>query len=291
MESEPGPGPEFEPTADSEPEVVVEIEGEAGSLADAFDEDLAYATDDILTRGRSDYRDADVAVARGTAELQLLHGSEATRGVRQAAAGSLAPEAEIERRVASHEARTDALTGLPNYKAFIEALPAAEADPDTAVISFDGDNFGSINKLYGNSAGDAALMALGGAIGQAASDFESARAFRGQPPSPPEPGNNHEPRAFRTGGDEFYILAAAEDAESIIAAAQAYLEDRLHSEEPLTDRLGHEFPSGWYKYLGVSAYWGQTRAEADALMRLAKDERRLRLDHYDASAYDDVRPD
>ena len=90
-------------------------------------------------------------------------------------------------RSARHDALTDALTGLPNRRAFMEALEHAlegEVEPRLLAL-FDLDGFKRYNDAYGHPAGDALLTRLSGAL----SDVVDGHG-----------------RAFRLGGDEFCLL-------------------------------------------------------------------------------------
>jgi diguanylate cyclase (GGDEF)-like protein len=95
------------------------------------------------------------------------------------------------------EALTDALTGLGNRRALMlrldaEIEAATEAAP-RAVMLFDLDGFKQFNDWHGHPAGDALLKRLGERL--AASVAPAAGAFR-------------------LGGDEFCVLASADEAES-----------------------------------------------------------------------------
>jgi diguanylate cyclase (GGDEF)-like protein len=88
------------------------------------------------------------------------------------------------------EALTDALTGLGNRRRFMLELDAALGDygaPFTLVV-FDLDGFKAYNDSFGHSAGDALLARVAGRLGEAV---------------------EREGRAYRLGGDEFCVLAAA----------------------------------------------------------------------------------
>lgn len=92
--------------------------------------------------------------------------------------------------------QTDALTGLPNRRAFDLALPsrwqeAADTRRWLALVLIDVDNFKQYNDLYGHPAGDACLKRVG-------------EAMRAHLP----------PQAFlgRIGGEEFAVLVQAESA-------------------------------------------------------------------------------
>jgi diguanylate cyclase (GGDEF)-like protein len=91
-----------------------------------------------------------------------------------------------------HEAlaSTDALTGIPNRRAFLERLGAAieAADPGmrTAVCLVDLDGFKNVNDTAGHAAGDAVLQAVGAALGGVVRESDTVA---------------------RLGGDEFAVLA------------------------------------------------------------------------------------
>jgi two-component system cell cycle response regulator len=92
-------------------------------------------------------------------------------------------------RTSRHEARNDALTGLPNRRALQVDLDDALADIERGIPSvlvlFDLDGFKHYNDSFGHQAGDALLVRLGGAL-------ERHLGQRGA--------------AYRMGGDEFCAL-------------------------------------------------------------------------------------
>ncbi|OLL33649.1 diguanylate cyclase [Burkholderia sp. SRS-W-2-2016] len=125
---------------------------------------------------------------------------------------------QLRRRRAAEEelrelARTDGLTGLNNRRAFEEHLNdewrrAQRNGWPLSVLLIDVDNFKGFNDLYGHSAGDEALVGVGGCIAQ------NVR----------RPGDT----AARYGGEEFAVLLPDTDAagaqqigEQIRAAVQA----------------------------------------------------------------------
>ena len=95
------------------------------------------------------------------------------------------------------EALTDALTGLGNRRALMLRLDAEiEAASDAApraVMLFDLDGFKQFNDWHGHPAGDALLKRLGERLAAAVAPAAGA---------------------FRLGGDEFCVLAAADEVES-----------------------------------------------------------------------------
>jgi len=130
--------------------------------------------------------------------------------------------AMLRERLAIEEvnARTDALTGLLNARAFTEILDhhlslAQRIGSTLTLVYFDLDNFKSINDTYGHAEGDRVLGAMGCLFG------ESTR---------------RSDIAARIGGDEFALLLPGTDASGareIIAA----LMRRLSGQSGLCDRI------------------------------------------------------
>jgi diguanylate cyclase (GGDEF)-like protein len=98
-----------------------------------------------------------------------------------------------------HEASHDALTGLPNRRAFMgRMMREIDAGAGFALVLCDMDGLKRVNDTHGHEAGDKALRAL-------------AAALRGQ--------LRHSDTAYRVGGDEFAVVlpgASVEDAERVI---------------------------------------------------------------------------
>jgi diguanylate cyclase (GGDEF)-like protein len=109
------------------------------------------------------------------------------------------------------EAMTDALTGLGNRRRLMadldeELASASPAEPRVLAL-FDLDGFKRYNDNFGHPAGDALLARLGHALQRATETYG---------------------RAYRLGGDEFCVLAAAdaEGAATVIAAASQALTEQ-----------------------------------------------------------------
>ncbi len=98
-----------------------------------------------------------------------------------------------------HEAlaATDALTGIPNRRAFLERLATAVAGAEprlrTAVCLVDLDGFKNVNDTAGHAAGDAVLRSVGAALGGVVRESDTVA---------------------RLGGDEFAVLADVPDGGS-----------------------------------------------------------------------------
>ena len=113
-------------------------------------------------------------------------------------------------RASRREALTDGLTGLRNRRALmldLERVLAAEPCAPVVFGVFDLDGFKQYNDAFGHPAGDALLARLGAAL-------ERAVAGRGD--------------AYRLGGDEFCIIAAAGegDVAATLTTAGAALTER-----------------------------------------------------------------
>jgi diguanylate cyclase (GGDEF)-like protein len=101
-------------------------------------------------------------------------------------------------------ARTDALTGLANRRAFNEAIElefrrCRRFATSAAVLMMDIDHFKKINDTHGHDAGDAALVELGRVLTQATRAFDVTA---------------------RLGGEEFVMLVPGTDIPGAIALAE-----------------------------------------------------------------------
>ena len=143
-------------------------------------------------------------------------------------------------RASRHEARNDALTGLPNRRALQldleDALADAEAGIPSVLVLFDLDGFKHYNDSFGHQAGDALLVRLGGAL-------ERDLAAHGG--------------AYRMGGDEFCALLrpGAEPIASMVDSAATALSE--HGE-------GFSVTSSW-----GSVVLGEEARDPEEALRLA----------------------
>jgi diguanylate cyclase (GGDEF)-like protein len=151
---------------------------------------------------------------------------------------------ENDLRSANRAAETDALTGVANRAALDKALPTAEGDPNTHVVVFDANNFGQVNKLVGQEAGDAMIKQVADAVQKAAAEFGVGG------------------RVFRRGGDEFVVLAPAAVAEKIRARAE-----ELFGQQPIATDAWFVSDHPIVSLSGTSA---NTFREADATLQAAK---------------------
>ena len=159
---------------------------------------------------------------------------------RRELAHRVAPQEALEKRALLREVEVDDLTGTGSRKALDRALPRAELRPDTAVIVFDANNFGPINKTLGHAEGDKVLKELATAILVAADSYGVGE------------------RVFRRGGDEFVVLAPKDRAAEIIAKAEADFSERRYGDTVVS-------------LTGTS---GDTFKVADAILQDAKAQRK-----------------
>jgi diguanylate cyclase (GGDEF)-like protein len=163
--------------------------------------------------------------------------------------------AETHRRLAQG-ALTDPLTGLPNRRAWDEALARRRRQPDagTCVAILDLDHFKRVNDTHGHAAGDEVLRATGVALrdGLRQGDFVA-----------------------RLGGDEFGLLLSVPDASTAAAVldrVRAALPEHLARQdaEIVTASIGFYCPRAG------DALSDNPVEIADAALRRAKQEGRDR---------------
>lgn len=171
--------------------------------------------------GKTEYR-------RRTAQIQRIISNYANHRVAEEVSVA------VERRNQSERmAHTDDLTGFGNRRALNKALPSAEADPKVAVVRFDINNFGLVNKSsYDEVGGDAVLKAISHCIESAAAIFGSQRLFR-------------------RGGDEFIVLAHVDDAESIRDVAEMLVDQLIACDAPIAGLNGTNYATDLLRILDI----------------------------------------
>lgn|GEM_PF-235714 len=160
-----------------------------------FGRDLAASADALRRSTPIDCTDAAVAeLARITAAMRArVEIAEA----RLEQATREASELREQLAAAHDDARRDPLTGLPNRRAFEEAVESADAAP-VHIAMCDVDHFKAINDLHGHPVGDRVLRAIGATLQRECAGHLVARY----------------------GGEEFAVLLAGMDT----AAARQLLE-------------------------------------------------------------------
>jgi diguanylate cyclase (GGDEF)-like protein len=149
----------------------------------------------------------------------------------------------------SRDSRRDALTGLPNRRAFEERLPielarAARSGNPLALVLLDLDGFKGVNDRLGHPAGDEVLRAVARILDQSRSADD----------------------CFRIGGDEFAILMPETEAIHARTAAER-VADQIRSAELGDGGIGASY--------GLAASTNRDSdtlvAAADRVLRAAKD--------------------
>lgn len=111
----------------------------------------------------------------------------------------LAPRLRERREVAERLANVDALTSLPNRRAFEMAEQTARTE-QMSIVLFDLNNFGKVNKFCGHETGDEILKYYAGVLADVARKYKV--------------------RAFRFAGDEFVIIAPRKFAAAVRDAVE-----------------------------------------------------------------------
>ncbi|MEP9402410.1 GGDEF domain-containing protein [Sphingomonas sp. VNH70] len=173
----------------------------------AFGRDLA-ASEDALRRPGLQQAGTDTVIAE-LARITAAMRQRVDVAESQLAQATLeAGELRRQLATAQGDARRDALTGLPNRRAFEEAMATRPVDPCHIALC-DVDHFKSINDRYGHPVGDRVLKAIGATL---------ARACEGHLVS-------------RHGGEEFCVLMtgiSAADARLLLEDARLAVAERRY---------------------------------------------------------------
>jgi diguanylate cyclase (GGDEF)-like protein len=149
---------------------------------------------------------------------------------------------------------TDALTELPNRRAFEERLKLAyERSERFALLYIDLDGFKRLNDTLGHAAGDDALREIGAILRQAVRQADMAA---------------------RIGGDEFCLLLASADAVSTKVVAERVLEGLRSLSLPPGAKLAASFGIATHRD-GIDPE--SVVAAADAAMYRAKSQGGARI--------------
>jgi diguanylate cyclase (GGDEF)-like protein len=153
-----------------------------------------------------------------------------------------------------HEATHDALTGLPNRRAFhVRLTRESEGSEGFALVLCDMDNLKTVNDTLGHDAGDKALQLLAGAL-------------RSQ--------LRRSDEAYRIGGDEFAVLlpgASRQDAERVMRRLRkAVATSALQTANPIEASFGvavfegGDDPDGVVARADAALYEAKRRRERSA---------------------------
>lgn len=145
----------------------------------------------------------------------------------------ICPELIDERSSLERAANFDALTGLPNRRAF-ELAEQSALETRQAFVYFDFNNFKKVNDSAGHDAGDEVLKEFSAVFASV------ARAYKC--------------RAFRVGGDEFVFICDPRFAEKVRDSAEQRIGVRKFGNVPVS----------------VSGAVGRSATEADRLLPARK---------------------
>jgi len=151
-----------------------------------------------------------------------------------------AAQLEDELRGAQRTIETDPLTGVGSPAAWKRALPLADKDAGTEIVTFDLNNLKALNDLTGHDAGNQAIVGAARAISEASQAAGVA------------------PRVFRLGGDEFAALVPKGVGNVVRAAA----------EEKFAPIRAGDFEAS------LTGSVGDTFAESDRGLQVAKQQRK-----------------
>jgi putative two-component system response regulator len=186
--------------------------------------------------------------------VQVELDEQLVAAVADLAAASLAQERRL--ALTFSEARRDALTGLPNRRAYDEhverTLDQKGPGEEVTLILLDVDEFKEINDTGGHAAGDEVLSMLARLF------LRTVRA------------NEH---VFRIGGDEFAVVISGDSTAAVRACERIFREARLQ-------RRGGTLPTlsaGVARSVGGTETKEELRARADAALYEAKNAGRNQI--------------
>jgi len=204
------------------------------------------------------------ALARMCAATEEMAERSACLGARLEASTRIVAELQARLEEATREARTDALTGLPNRRAIeqeaarLATLADAEGRP-LAVALFDIDRFKALNDAWGHPVGDAVLRHVAVTLQEAA-----AAAFL----------------CGRFGGEEFCALLPGHDLATALEAAERLrlaVAGQTYSVRATGRNLGAVTVSAGVAVRAPQEGWGRLTARADAALYRAKQAGRNRV--------------
>lgn len=154
----------------------------------------------------------------------------------------------------SRLSRTDALSGLLNRRAFLDAFDTSRGE--TVLVLFDIDRFKTVNDTYGHAAGDDAIVAVARAI---ETSFGPGAV------------------SARIGGEEFAVLCTNDSTETVMRHAEAA---RLAVRIGRIESAGHRFSvtvSAGIANSAGSRGFAEVFTEADRALYRAKADGRDRV--------------
>lgn len=204
-----------------------------------FGDELAAA---IETRSQLDAIDEQIRLT--TAMIDRVRQAE----VRLEAATCEAESLREELAQARGDARQDALTELPNRRAFTEAFTALAPGEIAAIAICDIDRFKAVNDMFGHAVGDRVLRAVGRTIADECDGCLTARY----------------------GGEEFVVLLACDDPVEVIERARQRVAGKRFRLRDTDALLGTITFSAGVATVGIGDTLDEVLTRADAALYAAK---------------------
>lgn len=178
-----------------------------GQIRDAGADAARYGStlEDVAWQIERDEKDLAAIVAHLTEETSAMSARSMRLGDQLSLAGNRIAELEKQLASAHQAATTDALTALPNRRAFDSLLrecagQAMNSGEDLCLLMIDIDHFKRVNDTWGHAVGDAVIRLVATTLSQQV--------------TPPQV-------VARFGGEEFAVLLPATSLEDAIRRAEA----------------------------------------------------------------------
>ena len=229
----------------------------AGLMAKMRDETSGFGRDLAATVGSMGDADGDEIIRLTAAMLDRVHTAESRLEQANSEAETLREQLEAARG----DARSDALTGLPNRRALLEDFAERSASGKPLCLAVcDIDHFKRINDRFGHPVGDRVLRAIGGALAETCGG-----AF-----------------VTRYGGEEFAVLFSGgtlDSAVEIMERARAVVAAKRYKMRADDTPLGSVTFSCGVVSVGGGEDFEAAFDRADALLYAAKSDGRNQIRH------------
>ena len=208
-----------------------------------FGDELAAA---MATRSQLEAIDEQIRLT--TAMIDRVRQAE----VRLEAATCEAEALREELAQARGDARQDALTELPNRRAFAEAFAGLASGEPAAIAICDIDRFKAVNDMFGHAVGDRVLRAVGRTIADECNGCLTARY----------------------GGEEFVVLLTDDDPIEVIERARQRVAGKRFRLRDTDALLGTITFSAGIATVGIGETLDEVLTRADAALYAAKSDGR-----------------
>lgn len=229
----------------------------AGLMAKMRDETSGFGRDLAATVGSMGDADGDEIVRLTAAMLDRVRTAESRLEQANTEADTLREQLEAARG----DARSDALTGLPNRRALLEDFAERSASGKPLCLAVcDVDHFKRINDRFGHPVGDRVLRAIGGALAETCGG-----AF-----------------VTRYGGEEFAVLFSGDTLDTALETmerARAAVAAKRYKMRADDTPLGAVTFSAGLVAVEAGEHFETAFDRADALLYAAKNDGRNQVKH------------